>query len=452
MSEELSPDAQPAAVAVSEATDFSRLIKDNFKPKSDDMEKDIEAGIQVLVDRALEDQALISEESRETIEKYISKLDQLLTEQINLILHHEEFQKLEGAWRGLHYLVNNTATDETLKIRVMNISKKDLGKTLKKFKGARWDKSPIFKRFYEEEYGTPNGEPFGAIVGDYEFDNRPQDVELLGEMAQIAAAAHAPFLSAASPTLMNMDSWRELSNPDQLKPLLETPAHAAYQSLRNSDDSKYLGLTMPRTLARLPYGANTEPVDEFAFEEDTGAADHAKYCWQNSAYALAVNINRSFKDYGWCSRIRGPESGGMVDSLPVHTFTTADGKTDMKCPTEIAIPDRREKELSDCGLIPLCHWKNTDYGVFIGAQSVNEPTEYADPDATASAQLSARLPYLFATCRFAHYLKCIVRDKIGSFASRDDMQKFLNDWIMKYVSGNPGAGEIEKAKKPLAKA
>jgi type VI secretion system protein ImpC len=409
--------------------------------------------VQTLAQQALANTKLIGSDVVKTIEAMIATLDRKLTEQINLIMHHEDFQKLEGAWRGLHHLVNNTETDEHLKIRVMNITKTDLGKTLKKFKGTAWDQSPIFKKVYEQEYGQFGGEPFGCLVGDYHFDHSPPDVELLGEMAKVCAAAHAPFITGGSPNVMQMDSWQDLANPRDLTKIFTTPEYAAWRSLRESDDARYLGLTMPRFLARLPYGAKTSPVEEFDFEEDTGAADHSKYTWANSAYAMAVNINRSFKMYGWCSRIRGIESGGAVEGLPSHTFPTDDGGVDMKCPTEIAISDRREAELAKNGFMPLVHRKNSDFAAFIGAQSLQKPAEYDDPDATANANLAARLPYLFATCRFAHYLKCIVRDKVGSFKERADMQRWLQNWIMNYVDGDPAnSSETTKAQRPLAAA
>src|SRR5205814_7893058 len=278
------------------------------------------------------------------------------------------------------------------------------------------------------------------------------DVEILAGMAQLAAAAHAPFLTGAAPKLMNMESWRELADPRDLTKIFQTPDYAPWRSLRESDDSRYIGLAMPRYLARIPYGSKTNPVEEFAFEEDVAGADHNKYIWSNAAFAMGVNITRAFKLYGWCSRIRGVESGGMVSGLPCHTFPTDDGGVDMKCPTEIAITDRREAELAKNGLMPLSHWKNTDYAVFVGAQSLNKPAQYDDEDATANANLAARSPYLFATCRFAHYLKCIVRDKIGSFKERDDMQRWLNNWIKNYVVASPSASEMDKARCPLAAA
>ncbi len=436
-----------------EGGDFAALLNKEFNPKTDDAKSAVEVAVQTLAQQALANTQIIGDDVVKSIEAMIAGIDQKMSEQMNHVLHHADMQKLEGAWRGLHHLVNNTETDELLKIRVMNVSKAELGKTLKRYKGTNWDQSPIFKKVYEAEYGQFGGEPFGCLVGDYYFDQSAPDCELLGEMSKICAAAHAPFISAASPTVMQMESWQELANPRDLTKIFSTPEYAAWRSLRDSDDARYLGLTMPRTLARLPYGARSNPVEEFNFEEDTGAADHNRYTWQNSAYAMAVNINKSFKMYGWCSRIRGIESGGAVEGLPAHSFPTDDGGVDMKCPTEIAISDRREAELAKSGFMPLIHRKNSDFAAFIGAQSLQKPAEYDDPDATANANLAARLPYLFATCRFAHYLKCIVRDKIGSFKERGDVEHWLNNWISQFVVSNPeNVGEETKAKKPLAAA
>jgi len=433
--------------------DFAALLNKEFKPKTDEARSAVEAAVQTLAQQALSQTTLIGRDVIESIQSMIAAIDKKLSEQVNIILHHAEFQKIEGAWRGLHYMVNNTETDQHLKIRVMDMPKNDLAKTLKRYKGAAWDQSPLFKKVYEEEYGQFGGEPFGALVGDYHFDHSPADVELLGEMAKISASAHAPFITGASPSLMQMSSWQELSNPRDLTKIFGTPEYAAWRSLRESDDSRYLAMCMPRFLARPPYGARTNPVEEFDFEEDTGAADHSKYSWANAAYAMATNINRSYKLYGWGSRIRGIESGGAVENLPLHTFPTDDGGVDQKCPTEIAISDRREAELSANGLLSLIHRKNSDFAAFIGAQSLHKPAVYDDPDATANANLAARLPYLFACNRFAHYLKCIVRDKIGSFKERSDMERWLNQWIMNYVDGDPAnSSEITKSQKPLAAA
>ena len=452
MAEKLAQDTAIPGVTF-EGGDFASLLQKEFKPSSNEAKSAVEAAVQTLAQQALGQTALIGKDVTKSINAMIAAIDEKLTAQLNLILHNSDFQKLEGAWRGLHYMVNNTESDEHLKIRVMNISKLELGKTLKRFKGAAWDQSPLFKKVYEEEYGQFGGEPFGAIVGDYHFDQSPPDIELLGEMAKIAASAHAPFITGAGPSLMQMESWQELANPRDLTKIFSTPEYAGWRSLRESDDSKYLGMCMPRFLARTPYGAKTNPVEEFDFEEDTAGADHSKYAWANAAYAMATNINRSYKQYGWGSRIRGIESGGAVENLPLHTFPTDDGGVDQKCPTEIAISDRREAELSKAGLLSLIHRKNSDFAAFIGSQSLNKPTEYDDPDATANANLAARLPYLFACNRFAHYLKCIVRDKVGSFKEKDEMQRWLNKWIMNYVDGDPvNSSEDTKARRPLAAA
>jgi type VI secretion system protein ImpC len=441
------------ATEIAEESAFATLLQREFRPQTDQAAQRIEGAVQILAEQALADTTLISDDAIKSIQAMIAVIDRKLTEQVNQILHHADFKKIEGAWRGLHHLVNNTETDEMLKIRVLNISKSDLGKTLARFEGTAWDQSPIFKQVYTHEYSQFGGEPFGCLVGDYEFTNSPSDVALLRNMAQISAAAHAPFISAAGPSLFGMASWQELMNPRDLTKITLTPEHAAWNSLRQSEDSRYLALAMPRVLARLPYGAKTDPVDGFDFEEDIAGRDHTKYTWMNAAYPMAVNINRSFKLYGWCSRIRGIESGGAVTNLPVHTFPTDDGGVDMKCPTEIAIDDRREAELAKLGLMPLVHKKNSDMAAFIGAQSLQKPQEYDDPDATANANLSARLPYIFATCRFAHYLKSIARDKVGSFKEKGDMQKWLQRWINNYVDGNPDhSTETVKAQKPLRDA
>lgn len=438
--------------ATSEVSDFEKLLDQEFKFKTEEANSAVKGAVQTLVTQALSNATLISDNSVKTIEGMIAELDKKLSDQMNAIIHNEDFENMESAWRGLSHLVNNTQTNESMKIRVMNISKKDLSKTLKKFKGTAWDQSPIFKKLYEDEYGTAGGEPYGALIGDYYFNHSAPDLEMLKGIAQISAAAHCPFISSADPSIMNLESWQDLSNPRDLTKIFTTPEYAAWRSFRESEDSRYVALTMPRVLSRVPYGADTNPVEGFNFTEETGSGNSTKYNWMNAAYAMGVNINRSFSDYGWCARIRGVESGGIVENLPTHTFPTDDGGVAMKCPTEIAITDRREAELSKNGFLPLCYWKNTDYAVFLGGQTVNKPKEYDNPDATANASLSARLPYIFATCRFAHYLKCIVRDKVGSFKERADMERWLSDWISNYVTSDPNASEEVKAKYPLAEA
>lgn len=437
---------QPACTAV-----VSEQIAREFHPCGEPQRSAVEHAVRTLAEQALLHETTVHEDAYASIEAVIAAIDSKLTEQINLILHHEQFQALEAAWRGLHHLVSNTESDEMLKIRFMDLEKDELRRTMRRYKGVAWDQSPIFKRLYEDEYGQLGGQPYGCIVADYYFDHSAPDVDLLGSLSRVAAAAHAPLLAGAAPSTLQMQSWQELANPRDLAKITGNLEHAAWNSLRDTEDARYIGLAMPRFLARLPYGSRTQPVDEFHFEEDTDGSDHRNYVWANAVYALAVNINRSFKHFGWCSMIRGVESGGTVEGLPCHTFPTDDGGFDMKCPTEIAISDRREAELSRAGFIPLVHRKGTDHATFIGTQSLQRPQVYTDPDATANAQLSARLPYLFASTRFAHYLKAIVRDKIGAFKEREDMQRWLNEWLMQYVDADPGnSSQATKARRPLA--
>ncbi|MBD2810184.1 type VI secretion system contractile sheath large subunit [Xenorhabdus sp. Vera] len=433
--------------------ELSALLNKEFRPQNEWTRNAVENAVATLAQQALENAITTSDDTYSTIQSLIAEIDRKLSQQINHILHHDEFQSLEGAWRGLHYLCNNTETDEMLKIKLMCLSKKELSSTLKRFKGVSWDQSPIFKKIYEAEYGQLGGEPYGCLIGDYYFDHTAPDIEVLREMSQISASAHCPFITGAAPSVLQLRSWQELSNPRDLTKVFQNTEYAPWRSLRSSEDVRYLGLALPRFLSRLPYGNKTNPVDNFNFEEDTEGPTHSNYTWANSAYAMAVNINRSYKLYGWCTAIRGVQTGGSVENLPCYTFPSDDGGVDMKCPTEIAISDRREAELAKNGFIPLLHRKNTNMAAFIGAQSLQKPAEYYDPDATANANLAARLPYLFACCRFAHYLKCIARDKVGSFQKREDMERWLNNWIINYVDGDPiNSSTTTKAEKPLAAA
>ncbi len=432
---------------------FSGLLKQSFKPRSDRAAQEVENAVATLVQQALADTSLVKDDVLDTIESMIAKLDQQLSVQLNEIIHAPEFQQVESAWRGINYLVFNSETDSTLKIRVLNAGKNELYRELKLYPGARWDQSPLFKSLYEAEYGQLGGEPYGCLIGDYHFDHSPVDVQLMRDVSKVASAMHAPFIAGANPTLLGMDSWTEITNPRDIGKIMDTPEYAGFKSLRDSEDARYVGLCMPRVLARQPYGAKSEPVEEFAFEEDTDGHKGEKYGWMNASYAMGVNINRAFKEWGWTVRIRGVESGGEVINLPVHTFPTDDGGVDLKCPTEIAISDRREAELSKAGLLPLIHRKNTDKAAFIGAQSLFKPKKFVDEDATASSNLSSRLPYMFAVSRFAHYLKCMVRDKIGETMEEDQLQRYLQEWINKYVDGDPKhSTPAIKARKPLADA
>jgi type VI secretion system protein ImpC len=435
--------------------EFDDLLTRQFIPEAEREPAAVEAEpalemLGVLAQQVLANITFLSDDPRRTIEAINAEIDLKMSEQINLILHHPEFQQMEASWRGLHYLVRSTDSNSLLKIKILNIGKRELSRTLRKFRGTAWDQSPLFRRIYEEEYGQLGGEPYGVLIGDYYVDQRPEDVQLLADMAQIAAAAHAPFITGAAPSLMQMDSWAELANSRDVIRIFQTPEYVQWRSLRDAEDSRYLGLCMPRFLARLPYGSRTDPLDAFQFEEDAEGDDAGRYLWANAAFAMAANIARAFSLYGWCTRIRGVDGGGMVDDLPVLHFPTADGDVDRRTVTEIALSERREAELARAGLIPLLQRKGEDFAVFISAQSLQKPREYEDPAATANATMSANLPYLFASCRFAHYLKCMVRDKVGSSASRSQLQKWLEKWLLRYVDGSPATSSEEwKAAHPL---
>ena len=457
MAEQEKQGTAPAEAQTIDLGEFSDLLEKDFRVKEDESQK-LQKLVQNLALAATERSgtATISGNAVKSIKNLIAGIDSLLTTQMNEIMHAPEVRAMEGTWRGLHYLVNNTETDQKLKIRVMNITKDQLADQLEDFEGQMWDQSPMFKRLYTDEYSMFGGEPFGAIIGAYEFSHHPRDVGLLRNMSGICASAHAPFIAAAAPQLFRMESWQELPNPQDLQQIVSSPDYASWQSLRESEDARYIGLTMPRVLARLPYGAATIPVKGFAFEEEIdGKHDH--YVWMNAAFAMGVNINRSHKLYGWGTQIRGVESGGAVINLPVHSFPTDDGSIAMKCPTEIAIDDRREAELAKLGFMPILHRKNTDIAAFIGAHSLQDDETRAgrlvDPDAQSNERLSANLPYLFPVSRFAHYLKAIARDKVGTYKERADMQKWLSEWINRYVLANTAmADDKAKAKRPLAKA
>lgn len=390
---------------------------------------------------------------RDRLEALVARIDAALGEQIRLVLHEPSFQALEASWRGLHHLVRGAEGSDAVKIRVLSLSKRELARTLRKYRGAAWDQSPIFRRIYEEAYGQLGGEPFGVLIGDYSFDHQPEDVAVLADIAMIAAAAHAPFIAAAAPSVLQMESWAELANPRDLSRIFRTAEYAAWRALREGEDTRYLALCMPRFLARLPYGAASDPVDAFAFEEQADGETTQRFVWANAAFALGANILRAFAVYGWCARIRGVASGGIVEDLPSLCFPTADGDTDRRCCTEIALSERRESELASNGFVPLVHLKNTEHAVFLSAQSLQKPRHYDDPDATANAVLAARLPYLFTSCRFAHYLKCMVRDKVGSSLSRSQVESWLLQWLRRYVDGSPQTSSEEwKAAHPLADA
>lgn len=444
----------PAAAAKTEETvevslldqivDEGRLARD---PEARERGKDL---VKEFVTQVLEGEMTVSKDAEAMINARIAQIDHLISIQLNEILHHEDFQKLESSWRGLKYLLDQSSTSDMLKIKVLNVSKKDVLRDLQR--APEFDQSVLFKKIYEEEFGMFGGAPFAALIGDYEFGRGPQDMELLQKVSEVAAAAHAPFLSAASPSFLNMDSYTSVNAPRDIGKIFDNTEYAKWKSFRQSEDSRYVGLAAPHMLMRLPYGKDTVPVDAFNYEEDVDGTEHSKYLWGNAAYALGARLTNAFFDYGWCAAIRGVEGGGLVEGLPIHNFKTDEGDVAMKCPTEVAIPDRREKELADQGFIPLVHCKDTDYAAFFSVQSCQKPKTYDDERATANARLSTQLPYILAMSRFAHYLKSIMRDKIGSFTSRTQVERFLNQWITQYVTEDDNASQHTKAQYPLREA
>jgi type VI secretion system protein ImpC len=425
-------------------------VIDTTRPQDEEERKHSRLQIATLVEEVMQGTVRVSKDIEAMISARIADIDELLSRQLNEVMHAPDFQRLEASWRGLHYLVHQSETSTMLKLRVLNVPKNDLLRDLER--ASEFDQSALFKKVYEEEYGMFGGAPFGALIGDYEFGRHPQDMALLEKISNVAAAAHAPFIAAASPRLFNLDSFTELAVPRDLAKLFDTVEYVKWKSFRDSEDSRYVGLTLPHILLRLPYGQDTVPVEAFNFKEDVDGKDHSKYLWGNAAYALGTRLTDAFARYNWCVAIRGVEGGGLVEGLPAHTFMTDEGEVALKCPTEIAITDRREKELSDLGLIPLLHCKGTDYAAFFGAQSCQKPKKYDTDAANANARLSTQLQYIMATSRFAHYLKAIMRDKIGSFMSRKNVEDYLNRWINNYVLGTDDAGQEMKARYPLREA
>ncbi|SFN16684.1 type VI secretion system protein ImpC [Formivibrio citricus] len=403
-----------------------------------------------LVDQVVAGTVTISRDLTASIDARIAEIDGLISDQLNEIMHNSDFQKLEASWRGLKYLVDESETGTMLKIKVLNVSKKDLIKDFKS--SSEFDQSAIFKKIYEEEYGTFGGAPFAALIADYEFGRHPEDFYLLKELSHVAAAAHAPMITAAAPGMFGLESFADIGKPRDLSKIFDTVEYAKWKSFRESEDSRYVGIVLPHVLGRLPYGRETVPVEDFDFNENVDGTDHGKYLWTNAAYSYGARLTSAFAQYGWLAAIRGVEGGGLVEGLPTHTFNTDDGEVALKCPTEIAITDRTEKLLSDLGFIALVHCKNTDYAAFFGGQSAQKAKTYNTDSANANARLSTQLPYIFSVSRIAHYMKSIMRDKIGSFASRQNVQDYLNTWLAQYVLLDDSASQEAKAKYPLREA
>jgi type VI secretion system protein ImpC len=439
-----------AAAAAGDGSLLDQIITKGKMAKDDSQTARAKDLVGEFVHQILDEGMTVSRDTLAMIQAQIARIDELLSKQLNDVLHHPDFQKLEASWRGLHFLVMNTETSTRLKLRLLCATKAEVFKDLDQ--ALEFDQSVLFKKVYEEEYGTFGGYPFSLLIGDYEFGRHPQDMALLEKIAGVAAAAHAPFIASASPKLFDMDSFTELGNPRDLAKLFESTELIKWRSFQAMEDSRYVTLVMPHILLRLPYGPNTVPTEDFKLVEDTDGKDHGKYLWGNAAWALGQRITNAFALYGWCAAIRGVEGGGMVQGLPAHTFKTDEGDIALKCPTEIAITDRREKELDSLGFVALCHCKGTDYAAFFGGQTTQKPKMYDTNAANANAKISARLPYILNASRFAHYLKVICRDKIGSFQTKDTMTTYLNRWISGYILGTDDAGQELKAQYPLREA
>jgi type VI secretion system protein ImpC len=444
-----SAQAQPAAAA-GEVSLLDQIIDTSKVARTDQQRALARDLIAEMAKQLLDGTMTVSKDVIATLEARIAEIDRLLSAQLSVVMHAPEFQKLEGSWRGLHFLVHQSETSTTLKIRMLNATKKDVIRDLKS--APEFDQSGLWKKIYEEEYGTFGGAPYAAFIGDYEFTNHPEDMYMIDEMSHISAASHAPFIASAGPQMFGLDEYTQLLQPRDLAKIFDSVEYAKWQSFRNGEDSRYVALTMPRVLARLPYGPDSVPVEAFDYQEDVDGAKHEKYLWMSSAYSLGTRLTDAFAKFGWTAAIRGVEGGGLVEGLPTHTFTTEDGEVALKCPTEIAIPDRREKELADLGFVPLVHCKGTDYAAFFSTQSCQRPKKYNTDAATANARLSAQLQYMFGVSRIAHYLKSIMRDKIGSFASRSNVEDFLNRWLAQYVLLDDNASQVMKSKYPLREA
>jgi type VI secretion system protein ImpC len=442
--------ADSSATAVENGSLLDRIVEEGRMIRDESQRSYARDLIGELAVQVLDEGMVISQDTVAMLNYRIAQIDELISNQLNEVMHAEPFQKLEASWRGLHYLVMNTETSTQLKLRLCNVSKQDLLTELEK--ATEFDQSALFKKVYEEEYGTFGGHPYGLLIGDYEFGRHPQDIALLEKISNIAAAGHAPFIAAASPKLFDMESFTELGTPRDLAKVFESLELIKWRSFRDSEDARYVALALPHILMRLPYGPETVPVEGVNFVEDVDGRNHTKYLWGNAAWALGQRITDAFARYQWCAAIRGVEGGGLVQGLPVHTFTTDEGDIALKCPTEIAITDRREKELNDLGFITLCHCKGTDYAAFFGGQTTNRPKIYDTPAANANARISAMLPYILAASRFAHYLKAIMRDKVGSFMTAQNVSGFLNRWISNYCMSVDDAGQEIKARYPLREA
>ncbi|OED43360.1 EvpB family type VI secretion protein [Endozoicomonas sp. (ex Bugula neritina AB1)] len=443
----------PAAEAPAKAESFlDRAISATSQTAPDTTK----ALLGTLTQQALGGTVVWSKNLTSTIEEAVNALDDKISSQLSQVLHQDKFQKLEGSWRGLNKMIRNSELGPDLKVRILDITRDEL---IEQFEDApAVDRSRFFNMVYQYEFGTAGGEPYGVLLGDYAFSHSDEDVALLRYMGLVAASSHAPFIAGADPRVFEFADFQTLNEGKPVAAGFDSPTYASWNAFRDSDDARYVALTMPRSLSRLPYGAATNPVKGFNYEEFPLSSDGQRrpqsnddLTWSNAVFDMGLLINNAFTAYGWCTAIRGLENGGKVENLPNYTYTSEAGDLIQQCPTEINLTDEREKELSDLGFLPLVHYKNANYGVFMGAQTLQRPKEYTDPEATANAAISARLPYIMASSRIAHYLKVMGRDKIGSAMEPVDVEKDLSTWISLYTNPN-AVGNKARAKTPLREA
>ena len=453
MSDETTASSSEAS-ETKDAQSTDSLLDQIIKAIPHSTEDDSRILISNIVDQALENVVVWDRNVTQSIEKAIEQIDESLSNQMSEILHNDNFQKLEGSWLGLYNLVGGTDTGPQLKIKVVDFNKKDLQKQFTDV--ASVDSSSFFKTIYQEEYGTSGGEAYGLLIGDYEFSNSDSDINLLTYMGETAAACHAPFIAAAGPGMFELHNFSTFNEHKPIATGFESPAYGAWHAFRDSDDARYVVLTLPRTLSRLPYGKKSLQTESFVYEEmdldsegKPRPSNDDRLVWSNSAYAVGLKMTQAFTEFGWCTAIRGKNNGGKVENLPLLVYKSDAGDPVQQCPTVVNITDEREKELSDLGFLPLVHEKNTNFGVFMGGQTVQKPKVFTQDDATANAAISARLPYIMAATRIAHYLKVMGREDIGSSMEAPDIQKKLQEWIDTYT--NSGAlGNAERARTPLA--
>lgn len=403
-----------------------------------------------LVEGVINGKIPVSDVTRRMLADQIAEVDRLLSDQLNAIMHDPEFQKLEASWRGLHYLVFETEKDEVLRIRVLNISRRELLRDMSR--APEFDQGGLFRKIYVAEFDQPGGQPYGVLIGDYEFGEHPQDIELLKWIAQIAAAAHAPFIAGAAPRFFGWESYDELRRPRDLFSIFCGRKYDEWNAFRKSEESRYVALCLPHVLMRAAYADATRPVGEFRFEEDVDGPDRGKCLWGNAAYVLGARITDAFARYGWCAAIRGVEGGGLVQGLPLHSFTNDEGEIDFKRSTEIPICERRELELANLGFIALFACRGTDDAVFFSAPSCHKPLQYMEDFATVSAYCAAQLPYILTASRFAHYITVMARGEFGPSMSAKDCEEWLNGWISNYVTPSPTATDETRRNYPLGEA